>query len=267
MVHALQSRAHTVAMTGDGVNDVLALKDADCGIAMAAGSEASRAVAQLVLLDNSFAALPHVVAEGRRVINNIERVATLFLVKTVYSVLLAALVGIFVLPFPFLPRHLTLIGGLTIGIPAFFLALAPNEDRVHPGFLARVARFSVPGGLVAGSATFIGYVFARQNAALTLDEQRTTAAVILCGVGLVILLRIARPLNPLRLALVATMGGLFVLTLLVPFARDFFKLELPPGGELTVAAILIALSFPALEMALALAARVDLHRLDRWRRV
>jgi cation-transporting ATPase E len=256
MVVALQHRGHTVAMTGDGVNDVLALKDADCGIAMAAGSEASRAVAQLVLLDNSFAALPRVVAEGRRVINNIQRVATLFLVKTVYSVLLAALVGIFVLPYPFLPRHLTLISGLTIGIPAFFLALAPNDELVRPGFLRTVARFSIPGGIVAGTLTFIGYVGARHNASLSLDQQRTTAALVLCGVGLVILLRIARPLNPLRLALVATMGGLFALTLLGPAGRNFFELDLPDTAELVGAAVLIAASFPLLELGLAVAARI-----------
>src|SRR6185436_728037 len=110
MVHALQSRGHTVAMTGDGVNDVLALKDADIGVAMGSGSPASRAVAQIVLLDNSFATLPHVVAEGRRVIGNIERVANLFLTKTVYSVFLAVAIGIAQIPFPFLPRHLTLVG-------------------------------------------------------------------------------------------------------------------------------------------------------------
>ncbi|HKA03078.1 MAG TPA: cation-translocating P-type ATPase, partial [Acidimicrobiales bacterium] len=149
MVHALQSRGHTVAMTGDGVNDVLALKDADCGIAMAAGSEATRAVAQLVLLDNSFAALPYVVAEGRRVINNIEQVASLFLTKTVYAVLLAFTIGVTLLPFPFLPRQLTLVGSITIGIPATILALLPNTELVRRGFLIRVSRFAVPAGIVA----------------------------------------------------------------------------------------------------------------------
>src|SRR5689334_24036164 len=131
MVHALQSRGHTVAMTGDGVNDVLALKDADIGVAMGSGSSASRAVAQIVLLDNKFATLPHVVAEGRRVIGNITRVATLFLTKTVFSVLLALLVVFWQIPYPFLPRHLTLLSTLTIGVPAFFLALAPNRERAR----------------------------------------------------------------------------------------------------------------------------------------
>lgn len=145
MVGALQSRGHTVAMTGDGVNDVLALKDADIGVSMGSGSEATRAVAQIVLLNNSFATLPSVVAEGRRVIGNITRVATLFLVKTVYSVLLAVLVVCWRVEYPFLPRHLTLLSTLTIGIPAFFLALAPNKERAKPHFVRRVMRYSIPG--------------------------------------------------------------------------------------------------------------------------
>ena len=148
IVHALQSRGHTVAMTGDGVNDVLALKDADIGVAMGSGSPASRAVAQIVLLDNRFATLPYVVGEGRRVIGNIERVATLFLTKTVYSALLALLVGIeclFSKPlhadpllYPFQPIHATIAAWFTIGIPSFILSLAPNNERAHPGFVRRV---------------------------------------------------------------------------------------------------------------------------------
>ena len=157
IVHALQSKGHVVAMTGDGVNDVLALKDADIGVAMGSGSGASRSVAQLVLMEDNFAVMPPVVAEGRRVIANVERVANLFVTKTVYATLLALAVVAAGLPFPFYPRHLTIVSSLTIGIPAFFLALAPNARRAEPGFLGRVLRFALPAGVVAGVATFTAY--------------------------------------------------------------------------------------------------------------
>ncbi len=263
MVHALQSRGHTVAMTGDGVNDVLALKDADCGIAMASGSEATRAVAQVVLLDSSFAALPLVVAEGRRVINNIERVASLFLTKTVYAVLLAFLVGILLLPFPLLPRQLTLVGTVTIGIPATILALLPNSELVRRGFMTRVGRFAIPCGIVATAATLTGYIFARQNPGLDLAQERTTATIILVGVSLLTVVRVARPIDAIRLAIVLGMAGLVVLVLIVPAGRDFFDLVMPDGGELAMAGFLIAVSAPALALGAHLASRVG--HLDDWR--
>jgi len=239
MVHALQGAGHTVAMTGDGVNDVLALKDADMGIAMGSGSSASRAAAQLVLLDGRFASLPAVVAEGRRVINNVERVANLFLVKTTYSMLLALAVGVAHVPFPFLPRHLTLVGSLTIGIPSFFLALAPNDRRAVPGFVPRVLRFAVPAGTLAATVTFVGYAVARGPLALPLDEARTTAAFILLGAGLLVLVRLAQPLTAWRLGLVLAMVGAFVTVLLVPPLQDFFALELPGPRGLALAATLV----------------------------
>ncbi|MET8470248.1 cation-translocating P-type ATPase [Streptomyces sp. NPDC006422] len=228
MVGALQSHGHTVAMTGDGVNDVLALKDADIGVSMGSGSEATRAVAQIVLLNNSFATLPSVVAEGRRVIGNITRVATLFLVKTVYSVLLALLVVCFQVEYPFLPRHLTLLSTLTIGVPAFFLALAPNKERARPHFVRRVMRYAIPGGAVAGVATFVTYLIARHYYAGTgaLSAETSTATLTLFLISMWVLAIIARPYTWWRVGLVAAMGIGFLLVLVVPWLQDFFALRL-----------------------------------------
>ncbi|WP_121747829.1 cation-translocating P-type ATPase [Streptomyces sp. E2N166] len=228
MVGALQSRGHTVAMTGDGVNDVLALKDSDIGVAMGSGAEATRAVAQIVLLNNSFATLPSVVAEGRRVIGNITRVATLFLVKTVYSVLLAILVVCSQVEYPFLPRHLTLLSTLTIGVPAFFLALAPNKERAQPHFVRRVMRYAIPGGVLAGAATFTTYLVARQHYSGpgALDAETSAATLTLFLISMWVLAIIARPYTWWRVALVATMGLGFVVVLAVPWLQDFFALKL-----------------------------------------
>ncbi|WP_329039804.1 HAD-IC family P-type ATPase [Streptomyces sp. NBC_00178] len=228
MVAALQSRGHTVAMTGDGVNDVLALKDADIGVSMGSGSEATRAVAQIVLLDNSFATLPSVVAEGRRVIGNITRVATLFLTKTVYSVLLAILVVCFQVEYPFLPRHLTLLSTLTIGVPAFFLALAPNKERARPHFVRRVMRYAIPSGIIAAAATFATYLVARHmyRGPGALEAETSAATVTLFLVSMWVLAIIARPYTWWRVVLVAAMGLCFLVVLSVPWLQDFFALRL-----------------------------------------
>ncbi len=228
MVEALRSRGHVVAMTGDGVNDVLALKDADIGVAMGSGSSATRAVAQLVLLDSTFDALPSVVGEGRRVLGNIERTSNLYVTKTVYAMLIALGVGVVGLEFPFLPRQLTLIGALTIGIPSFFLALAPNDERARPGFLSRVLRFTIPAGSLAAIATFLGYVLAKQEPGVTLAEARTAATMVLLYIGFLVLTIIAVPLTTWRLALVWAMPALFALAMAIPAAREFFALYPPP---------------------------------------
>jgi cation-transporting ATPase E len=244
MVKALQARGHTVAMTGDGVNDVLALKQADLGVAMGSGAAVSRSVAPVVLLDSDFAGLPPVLAEGRRVIANVERVANLFLTKTVYATLLALAVGVARVPFPFLPRHLTIISSLTIGIPAFFLALAPNRRRAVPGFVARVLRFAVPAGTLAAVATMSAYGIARAEG-VTQIEARTTATITLFLVAMWVLAILARPTDLWRLGLESVMAGLFVLALLVPWSRHFFALNLAPP-LVTLSGVALALGAGAL---------------------
>jgi len=242
MVGALQERGHVVAMTGDGVNDVLALKDADVGIAMASGSEATRAVAQLVLLDSNFSGLPQVVVEGRQVINNLQRVASLFLTKTTYALLVAVFCGITTIRYPFLPRHLTLIGTMVIGIPSFFLALAPTRDRVEGNFLRSVALVSIPSGLVAALATMVGYLIARSSEATSVSQERTTAVLVLAGVSLLVVIRTARPFVLWKALLVIAMGGGLMLAIVTPIGRRYFELHLPSAELMWISLGLVAAS-------------------------
>jgi cation-transporting ATPase E len=224
MVRALQSRGHVVAMTGDGVNDAMALKDADIGVAMGNAAQATKAASQLVLLDGKFSRMPHVLGEGRRVIGNIERVSSFFVAKNTYSLLLAICTIVVGMTYPFLPRHLTLISGVTIGIPAFFLALGPNPARYRPGFLKRVLRFSVPAGVITGVCVFASYLWGRHEN-LTVEECRTLATVAALVVALWILVVLARPFRQWKTALVATMIVLAVGAFLVPPAADYFILH------------------------------------------
>jgi len=232
LVDSLRRQGHVIAMTGDGVNDTLALKDADLGIAMGTGSQVAKAVAQLVLLDNQFQALPIVVAEGRQVLHNIERVASLFLVKNVYSLVISVAVAVAGWPYPFLPRQLTLVSGLAIGIPGFFLAFAPSQERFRPGFLGRVLRFSIPAGAAAAVAVLLSYAGAR---ALNADpaESRVAAVVTVMIVSLAVLVIQARPLRPWKVSLIMAMGALFVGAFLVPGVSHFFALDdWPPSAAL-----------------------------------
>ena len=278
MVHALQSRGHTVAMTGDGVNDVLALKDADIGVAMGSGSSASRAVAQIVLLDNKFATLPYVVGEGRRVIGNIERVSNLFLTKTVYSVLLAILVGLAGLAskifgsdpllFPFQPIHVTIAAWFTIGIPAFILSLAPNSERAHRGFVRRVMTSALPSGVVVGAATFASYLAAYQGreASATQQTQASTAALITLLVTAVwVLAVVARPYEWWRVALVALSGLAYVVIFSIPLAQKAFMLD---SSNLVITAMALGIGLvgaAAIELTWWVQGRVLGERRRLWR--
>ncbi len=257
IVKALHTQNHVVAMTGDGVNDALAIKEADLGIAMGNAAPATKAVAQVVLVDSKFSHLPDVVARGRQVMANMERVASLFLVKTVYSALISLGVVLTQIPYPYLPRHITYIGALTIGMPAFILALAPNTRRYIPGFLKRVVTFALPGGIATAlSVLLAAWVLPPvmgwnvTGDATDLSALRATSAIILFAMGVFVLARVARPLNGWRGGLVAVFAAAGVIGAFIPFVANFFALILPTGA--TMVATLIALAGSALIFALCL---------------
>lgn len=238
IVEALRRSGHVVAMTGDGVNDIPALKQADIAIAMGSGSQACRAVGSIVLLDSAFATVPSVLDEGRRVIANIERVANLFVTKTVYAAFIATVVGALAWQYPFYPRELTVVSSLTIGVPAFFLALAPGAPMAKPHFLSRVLRFSVPMGLGAGTAALGVYTASREVVHAPADQARMATVIALFVVAMFVLGWLARPLSAWRAVLVAAMAFGGVVAVGVPWLRRLFAFAVPSlESVLTVVAV------------------------------
>ncbi len=242
LVAMLKEQGHTVAMTGDGVNDIPSLKAADIGIAMDTATPATKATAQLVLLDGRFDRLPAVVAEGRRVIANMERVSCLFITKTVYATLMIAVIAAVAVPFPFLPRHMSIVAALTIGIPGFALSFRRSDEPSRSGYLRRVLRFSVPAGCVAATLTLVAYGAARSSfGGAELGQARTIATITLTLTGLWILHRLARPIDrSTTLLFVVLLVGLAGMLVPSPLST-FYALPLPawPVTAAVIAALVV----------------------------
>jgi cation-transporting P-type ATPase E len=222
LVKALQQQGHVVAMIGDGVNDALALKESDLGIAMGSGSPATRAVANLVLLDNRFASLPEIVSEGRRVIANVERLSRLFLTKTTWAMILAVVYGLTFWEFPFLPRQLSAIDGFTIGIPAFLLAFLPNSQRYQPGFLKRALLLCVPAGVITAIAVISLSAMVRIDPSWTQAQAQTATAILLSITGLWVLSSIDRPMTRIKALILVSMVVLAIGMFTIPLTTEFF---------------------------------------------
>jgi len=256
LVEALQRAGHVTAMTGDGVNDIPALKRADIGIAMDSATPATKAVAQLVLLDGRFDHLPDVVAEGRRVVANMERVSSLFLAKTVYSAIFAVVISLSGAVFPFLPRHMSLVSELTVGVPAFLLSFRAIERPCEAGYLTRVLRIAIPAGLGAAAvalSTYLLHTFPAMEA--DLDQSRTASTFALASVSLWILYRLLRPLDRIEAALLAALVAVLGLVFALPFTRSLYALELPSATYAAATAAVVVGWIAVLQLALRLAGR------------
>lgn len=278
IVQALHSKGHVVAMTGDGVNDTLALKEADLGVAMGNAAPAAKAVAQVVLVDSRFSHLPDVVARGRQVMANMERVAGLFLVKTVYSALISAGVVLLGLNFPYLPRHITYIGSLTIGIPAFLLALAPNIRRYVPGFLHRVVRFALPNGIAVAVSVLVVSILSPLMLARGLDSSnanasrlivesvhavgvtRTICAVTVFVLGVAVLATVSKPLISWRGIMVLCFAAAGVVGAFIPFVAHFFDLHVPVSGN----AMFVMICAVIFAFVIWLVLHLVSHLIENW---
>jgi cation-transporting ATPase E len=253
IVQALRDEGRYVAMVGDGVNDVPALKSSRLAIAQGSGTQMARSVSDLVLIDGDFASVPPLVAEGRRALRNLQRVTKLYVTKSAFAAFLILTIGTSSDAYPLLPRHLSLAASLTIGIPTFFLALAPSSGAWQPdGFVRGVARFAVPAGVMIGTGVGAGYLFALHDLDLSVADSRTVALTTLVISGLYLVLALEAGGSRKRSALVggmcAAMGGLYVVALLLPATRSFFELTVPSAGMVATALLASSASVGALAL-------------------